>query len=274
MRIDRARRLAPWLVLPLIAAVAGGCGPSRSVSTSAFAPPGPGTGKSTFSRSSGRSEGRASLLKAGAAAERAGNMAVATKAYANASRGRGGTRARLALGRVLLKDNKPREAQDAFEAVLRSSPRTVAARVGLGQSQLAQGSYEVALTSFAQALKTKVGPRDGRRALLGSGISLDGLGRHEEAQGRYRQVLQTDPADAAALNNLGLSLAISGRSDEAITVLKRVAGRSRATARSRQNLALAYALAGREDAARRVASVDMKSRDVEANLRAIRKVRK
>lgn len=206
-------------------------------------------------------------------------MAVATKAYANASRGRGGTQARLALGRVLLKDNKPREAQDAFEAVLRGSPRgpaarLTAARVGLGQAQLAQGSYETALTSFAAVLESRTGPRDSRRALLGSGISLDGLGRHEEAQSRYRKVLERDPADAAALNNLGLSLAIAGRSQEAIDVLKRVAGGARATARSRQNLALAYALAGREDASRRVAAVDLKASDIEANLTTLRRVRR
>lgn len=215
-----------------------------------------------------------SMLRAGAAAERAGNMAVATKAYANASRGTGGAKARVALGRVLLKDNKPRKAQEAFETVLKSAPGTTGARIGLGQSQLALGSYDAALASFDAALGQKLSAADRRRALLGGGISLDGLGRHDEAQARYRSVLETRPNDAAALNNLGLSLAVSGERKEAITVLRRVAGGSDASPRARQNLALAYALAGEEDSARRVSMVDLSKDDTNANLRTIRSARR
>ena len=92
------------------------------------------------------------------------------------------------------------------------------------------------------------------------------LGRHEEAQTTYREVLAIVPADIVATNNLGLSLALTGQYTEAMSVLRPIALGDSASPRARQNLAVAMALSGDRDGAARLARIDLREQDVKLNL--------
>lgn len=54
-------------------------------------------------------------------------------------------------------------------------------------------------------------------ALIGKGVSLDNLGRPEEAITYYDKALAIDPNDVNALNSKGVSHGKLGRYEEAIT---------------------------------------------------------
>ena len=86
-------------------------------------------------------------------------------------------------------------------------------------------------------------PRD-YRTLNAYGVVLDMLGRHAEAQAKYRQGIELAPDYLALRNNYGLSLAISGQPQEAIAQLAPLASSRGADGRTRQNLAFAYAMNG------------------------------
>lgn len=212
-----------------------------------------------------QSEATSTLVRAGAAAESAGNYELALNAYTGAAkRDPKASEPRLAMARTLLRTGRTEEAETTFRAVLSERPGSSAALVGLGQTHLTRGEYEAALSAFeAPSAKGE------RLALIGSGVALDGLSRHGEAQALYRRVLADDPTDLAARNNLGLSLAFSGDYAGAVRALTPIASGSDATPRTRQNLSLAYALAGDLDAARRIGAIDLGEDEVEANLSSL-----
>jgi Flp pilus assembly protein TadD len=93
------------------------------------------------------------------------------------SRGASNTQLNTILGRLLVAANHPTEAVAAFEDGLREDPNAVS-------------------------------------LLIGRGVALDATGRHKEAQDSYRQVLQSDPDNAAAQKDLALSLAVEERQEK------------------------------------------------------------
>lgn len=204
------------------------------------------------------------LRKVGDAAASAGDYALASRAYAKAA-DEGGRGSKVAMGKMLLRSGKTSEAEAAFTDALGGRDPD-AARLGLAQVLLAQGRYDAALGTLEKAGATA----RARPGLLGAGVALDGLGRHAEAQQRYRAILSADPADKAAINNLSLSLALGGDPEAAITTLTPLATSRAATPRMRQNLALVHALAGNREAAIRVGTVDLPEKDVLANIDALR----
>ena len=81
------------------------------------------------------------------------------------------------------------------------------------------------------------------------GVTKDMLGKHSEAQAAYRRVLQINPENYSAKNNLALSLALTGNHGKSIKLLEEIASSTKSTPITKQNLALVYAAAGRtEDA--------------------------
>lgn len=80
------------------------------------------------------------------------------------------------------------------------------------------GHYAAALPAYQAALRRW--PTDAR-ARFGVANSLLGLARAKEAIHYYRQLLASQPNDAAALNNLAEALAAAGCRDEAIATIKR-----------------------------------------------------
>jgi Flp pilus assembly protein TadD len=85
---------------------------------------------------------------------------------------------------------------------------------------------------------------------------LDMMGRHAEAQARYRQGIEIAPDFVALRSNYGLSLAISGQPQEAIAQLVPLIGSRGADGRVRQNLAFAYAMNGDLEACLQISRKD------------------
>ena len=139
-----------------------------------------------------------------------------------------------------------------YDQAYEANPKSVDALVGLGRSYAGNGQFSRAEQALNEANRRK--PNDpGRAARAGpdpdrcradrpalqnldvaqsqaaerrgdpdraSGIALDRLSRHAEAQDVYRKALQRDPTDFVVLSNLGLSLGLSGRTDEGIRILR------------------------------------------------------
>ncbi len=151
-----------------------------------------------------------------------------------------------ALGSVLAKAGRPKEARAAFEHALRLDPEAIVARTGLGQLFLSDGDYPQAAQQFGAALKIKP---YWCPAHLGLGKAYEALGRGSDAQAQFHaamkdrintfasfnalgqvcfekkwydeaatnftDALRLNPADAAAHVNLGLCLGQLGRHAEA-----------------------------------------------------------
>ncbi len=122
---------------------------------------------------------------------------------------------------------------------------------GLAGVALAEHRSDAALPACPRAPLT---PGDAA-ALNGSGVALDQLGRHAEAQARYRDVLARDPRTGSP-ERPRLSLALDGRAAEAVPLLSALAEGPAAAPRNRQNLAFALALVGRDQDAVAAASAD------------------
>jgi Flp pilus assembly protein TadD len=156
-----------------------------------------------------------------------------------------------------------RTAAEAYEQVLRLTPQDPAARIAYGTVLLDLDEPEAALEQCREALRTGGG---NTRVLNTLGISLDLLGRHDEAQDAYRQGLAQAPENMALRNNLALSLALAGQYEEAIETLNVLVREPEAGGRIRQNLALVYALAGQPENAAIVARQDLSEPEVVNNL--------
>jgi Flp pilus assembly protein TadD len=175
-------------------------------------------------------------------ARKAGDFDSAVALYGRALQAKSdGIEAKLGLGQAYLTLGLPDEAAALFRDVLQRREGDQAARRGLamalismGQAPLAERQLEAALLADARDYRT----------LNAYGVVLDMLGRHAEAQARYRQGIELAPDYVALRSNYGLSLAISGQPQEAIAQLLPLANSRAADGRVRQNLAFAYAMNG------------------------------
>ena len=156
-------------------------------------------------------------------------------------------------GRISLLLGRPDEAATAFQEALRAQPLSVEAQLGLatalnrlgkneeaarefrlavatqpgwwsphshlGVFQLTTGDLAGALESFRTALSLSP---DNTRVLENLGITLQQLGRHEEAIAEYRRSIEIRPT-ASALSNLGTCLFLLGRYGEAVQAYERAA---------------------------------------------------
>jgi Flp pilus assembly protein TadD len=98
------------------------------------------------------------------------------------------------------------------------------------------------------------------------GVADDFVGRHDEAQARYRRGLELTPGDPALSLNLALSLALSGNYPEAVLILRPIATAATASLRERQTLALIYGLQGNRREAEHLARMDLDAVSVQRNL--------
>jgi Flp pilus assembly protein TadD len=207
------------------------------------------------------------------ASRRAGDYASAVNLYRNAvAAGASAADPSLVveLGDCLVDAGSPDDAIDTYWKVLglpkvdpQSGARLSAIR-GLGRAYLQLGQADRALEHWDEAVQ--MAPGDAA-SLVGKGVALDDLGRHQEAQASYRIVLSDAPHDVPARNNLALSLAMAGHYDEALEIMTPMARASTSTAQLRQNLALIYGLKGDKGHATSLSRVDLDQQTTEANLR-------
>jgi Flp pilus assembly protein TadD len=168
------------------------------------------------------------------------------------------------LGDTLVEAGAIDDAIDTYSQIPETSDSKLGALLGLERSYFALAEPDKALEYADKALARM--PND-EKALIGRGVALDKLNRHEEAQASYRAVIASTPHNLAARNDLALSLALDGKFEEAVDIMTSIARSTTSTPRTRQNLALIYGLMGEKDRAKKLSLVDLSPTDTEANLR-------
>lgn len=210
-------------------------------------------------------------LRLARAARSAGDLVSAVNLYRSvlASRPKDDALA-VELGDTLLELGAIDDAIGVYSKIGDTSPARVGADLGLGRAQIALHQPAAALAYFDSA--RSLAPND-PKVLLGRGVTLDLLDRHEEAQASYREVLNTHPRHVAARNDLALSLALTGDYAQAVSILSPIALSPIAPVKVRQNLALIYGLEGNSQRAAQISRLDLSEADTEANLRFFEAVR-
>ncbi len=157
------------------------------------------------------------------------------------------------------------EAEASYAKALAANPGSVDVKIGLGRLRLRSDPAQ------AQALFLSVLEREPRNkvALNNLGIAYDLQGQHASAQAAYRQALGADPTMRAAEVNLALSMALSGKAADAVEILRPLASDPEASQRIRHDLAVALAISGDKQAAARVLNGDLTSDQVERALLAL-----
>jgi len=137
----------------------------------------------------------------------------------------------------------------------------------LGLAQLAAGHPRDALRPLALVARADPNDADARSAL---GVTLDQLGRFDQARQAYQEALALVPDDPRTLTNLGVSYLLTGEAEEAETVLRQAAALPNAPAEARQNLAVALGLQGKMDEAEAISRVDLPPAMAEENVAYLR----
>ncbi len=145
------------------------------------------------------------------------------------------------------------QAEGIFQALLAKDPNSVRAGIGLGRVKLAKDP------AAAEQLFLQVLQHDPRNvtALNNLGIARDLQSRHAQAQPAYREALAIDPELESAQVNLALSMAMSGQGPAAIKLLQAKATQPGAPAKVKHDYAMVLAMAGNRAGAERVLSEDM-----------------
>ncbi len=145
------------------------------------------------------------------------------------------------------------DAAAAYNRALVQNPSATAARIGLGRALLKSDPHG-AETAFSAAVQTDPG---NAAALNDLGIARDMQGNFAGAVAPYRQALQADPTLTAAQVNLGLSLALAGDGPDALALLAPLANGQGATPRIRADYAAALLADGQPRAAQDVLNIDL-----------------
>lgn len=156
----------------------------------------------------------------------------------------------------------PRDAAQAWLAVLALDPKNTDAMRGLANAELQTGDTAGAIKNLQAAQAIKPDWRNENSL----GVAYDMAGDHASAVKAYRDGLAMDAGNLQLTNNLGLSLALAGDYAQALPLLETSARDPRSTPRMRQNLALAYGLSGDDKKAAEVAKQDLDDKAVQENL--------
>ena len=156
----------------------------------------------------------------------------------------------------------PRDAGQAWMAVLALDPKNTAAMRGLANAELQTGDTAGAIRTLQAAQAIKPDWRNDNSL----GVASDMTGDHASAVKAYKDGLAIDPGNLQLTNNLGLSLALTGDFAQALPLLEASAHDPRSTPRMRLNLALAYGLSGDDKKAAEVAKQDLDDKAVQENL--------
>ena len=146
----------------------------------------------------------------------------------------------------------------AYEQALRSDKDMVRAKIGLGRLRLGSDPAE-SERLFLEVLQKE--PRE-TTALNNLGIARDLQGNHAGAQSAYRQALGINPELHAAQVNLALSLAMSGQGSRAISLIQPLATTPGATRKMRHDYAAVLAMSGRRAEAEAILSADLTPAEV------------
>jgi len=168
----------------------------------------------------------------------------------------------IALAETLVEIGAYDDAAEVWVQALRLDDMNARALRGYGNTLVALGQPQLAMTRFAAANELEPDPA----TYNGMGVAYDVMGDAANAQDSYRDGLVLAPDDVSLQNNLGLSLALDGQYDEALALLEPIGLAPGATARQRQNLALAYGLNRDYEMAERLGRLDLDEVAVRQNL--------
>lgn len=152
----------------------------------------------------------------------------------------------LRLGETQLASGATDRAEQSFRSALALRPGNADASVGLAVALLSRGDPQAALAYITPVALSSRNPR----VLRNYGVTLDMLGRPEEAQAAYRRGLAQTPADPDLRGNLALSLAISGDMAGAQREIRAAVNSPNAPERESLNQVVLLAMAGQEAEAR------------------------
>lgn len=152
----------------------------------------------------------------------------------------------------------------SYAKALAANPALLDVKIGIGRVYLRSDPVQ------AQVLFLSVLEREPRNkvALNNLGIAYDLQGEHISAQAAYRRALGADPTMRAAEVNLALSMALSGKATDAVEILRLLASDPEAPQRIRHDLAAALAMPGDKHGAAQVLTGDLTSDQVERALQA------
>lgn len=137
-------------------------------------------------------------------------------------------------------------AAAGFREALLIVPGERQAMVGYSHALVAMGQYQESL----QLASAVMNATPDTKAMLIAGVSLDGLKDTEASNGLYQHIIQMNPRNLSARNNLALSLAFQGR-EEAYDIMRQVALSPDAQMRHKRNLVLVNVLLGHPENAKR-----------------------
>jgi Flp pilus assembly protein TadD len=204
------------------------------------------------------------LMRLGAAAHAAGDLATAVGLYRRAAGLNPSAPAPfVGAGNTLLEMGQINEAIVAYNSALARDSQDPEALRGVARAYLKSGKPELAGQPLSVAYKNT--PDDPKLLEL-IGVADDFSGQHLEAQARYRRGLELLPFDPALSLDLAMSLALTGNYPEAIAILRPIAVGPTSTPRERQTLALIYGLQGNRLAAEQMARRDLDPQSTQRNL--------
>jgi len=206
----------------------------------------------------------ATMMRVAAAAEAGGDFATAATVYRKASAiDTAAIPPLVGAGNALLAMGEFNEAILSYNSALARDQHDREALRGLARAYLT--SARPALAGEPLAVAYEDNPDDPKLLQL-IGVADDLVGRHDEAQTRYRRGLELMPGDPALSLDLALSLALSGNYPEAVAVLRPIATAATSSQRERQTLALIYGLEGNRREAEHMARMDMDQASAQRNL--------
>lgn len=163
-----------------------------------------------------------------------------------------------AKARALLDKDKAAKAVAQAELAVSHASRDAGYRTLLGQSYLAAGRFNSAISAFDDAVT--LGANDAA-TVIGLALARIAVGKEVEA---VKLIMASNTVVAAS--DAGLALALAGDTTRAIYVLTEAARKPDADARTRQNLAFALALSGRWAQAQIVAAQDLPLDKIDARM--------
>lgn len=150
--------------------------------------------------------------------------------------------ARLGLGQAALAAGDERTARTLIDQVLTVDPDSVPALTARGRIQRNQGHLPGAIADFTRSLEMTP-----ENAVLMTDLAMtyDRLPEQVlQAEALYRRVLELNPDSAAARNNLGFNCLLQNRAGEAVAILSGALALDSKNPRILANLAAAYLLNG------------------------------
>ncbi|MDA5193779.1 tetratricopeptide repeat protein [Govanella unica] len=175
----------------------------------------------------------------------------------------------LVIGAAEEAERRYREVLDLIGRKGDKSGNLGVAAAGVARALMRQNRAGEALPFFDQAIAAGAANAEFFNYY---GVTLDLLGRHDEAQLQYGKGLDLNRDDAALTNNLALSFALSEHYDTAVRLLSAVVTAHPEAAAARKNLALVYGLSGDMTAAAGLAGANQKPAEAEAQIRSIRQI--